>query len=732
MSVIAETQARIMPPLTKPTRSNGDATPFLPLEDVRPLYFLPADDLADEVLIPAFSCCTKAECMAGFFSSEALAALAPGLATYISSSSEPFRLIVSPFINEKDRAAIEAGLQSPADTAAEALSQMLITEDALKQHTLQCLSYLLSVGRLEMKIAVMEDALFHPKVWLFTDGAEVLAVHGSSNMTHPGIRKNFEQITISKSWTDPVQRYITEKLSYQFRRLWDNQEDHCIVLSAPQAINDQILRSFPRQGPPTEKDFRALYKKAAKQPDDREDSPTVTSFPSYDFKIPEKLNYQTGEFAHQGKAVKAWCDSAFRGILEMATGSGKTITAMICANKLFEKASPLLIVVAAPYVPLIEQWCSEIEPFGLRPHNLTTLPGAAARLRLLQQLKRRLRSKTSLAEVVVVSHDTLCTADFAKALADFDCPRLLIADEVHNLGRQSFIGDPPTFFEYRLGLSATPERQYDQDGTNALFDFFGQPVFAFTLEEAIGRCLVEYDYFLHPVTLSHAEMDDWYDLTAKIKANAWRLKEGKPDERLSMLLRDRRAILETAEGKITALAECLLKEDVRSLKFTLVYASDKAPRQLEEVNNLLKERGILFHQLTAEETSNRDLTKRVLRSFQEGEIQVLTAKRVLDEGVNIPQICRAFVLASTTVERQWIQRRGRLLRVCKEIGKTHSTIHDFLVFPPKTETPLDDDARKLISSELDRAQRFARLARNAGREDGPLRAIDRFVKAAYW
>jgi superfamily II DNA or RNA helicase len=118
-------------------------------------------------------------------------------------------------------------------------------------------------------------------------------------------------------------------------------------------------------------------------------------------------------------------------------------------------------------------------------------------------------------------------------------------------------------------------------------------------------------------------------------------------------------------------------------------------------------------------------------SFQEGEIQVLTAKRVLDEGVNIPQIFKAFILASTTVERQWVQRRGRLLRRCSDIGKTHSIIHDLLALPPRLEEGLDPDARTLVRSELRRVQAFARLARNAGRPDGPLATIDKMVDAAY-
>ena len=225
-------------------------------------------------------------------------------------------------------------------------------------------------------------------------------------------------------------------------------------------------------------------------------------------------------------------------------------------------------------------------------------------------------------------------------------------------------------------------------------------------------------------------MDKWHEITEKIKANAWRSEREEPDEYLTKLLRDRRAILENAENKIAALETVLIYEGFRTLRHALIYASDKAPQQLDAVNALLRANGILFHQLTYEETANRDKTKQIIRSFQEGTLHILTAKRVLDEGVNIPQIEKAFILASTTVERQWVQRRGRLLRTCRETGKTHSEIHDFIALPSGPHN-IDGEARTLIRSELSRVREFANLAQNAGRADGPLNLIDDLVKTLY-
>lgn len=700
------------------------------LENIKPLYMLPNDSFAEEVLIPGFKTAEKVACMVGFFSSQVLASLAPGLATYIANSKNSFRLVISPLLCAEDKAAIENGLSSEECIAEMILGELIVTEDLIQNHTLKCLSWLLRKNKIEIKVALMKDAIFHPKVWIFEADDNVMTVHGSSNLTYAGIRKNIEQIAISRSWQDSNQHYITDKLRYEFDGLWENRNENCIIVDLPEAVRLHLLESYNSESPPTENELRKLYNRANDLSEEFAPfKPTLDR--SARFAIPDRLEYNSGPFKHQGAAVAAWCNADGHGVLEMATGSGKTITSMIGAYRLYREKKPLLIVIAVPYVPLIEQWCDEIALFGLKPINLTRAGNAIKRGRELQKLRRRLRTNLSDVEVVVVSHDTLCTPKFLADIKAFHCTRLLIADEVHNLGRHTFISDPPEFFDHRLGLSATPVRQYDETGTEALFRFFGPVVFRFTLEEAIGHCLVEYDYYTHEVYLTQDEMDEWFDITGKIRQNAWRRENEEPDEYLAKLMRDRRAILETASGKLTTLRSLLMEEDASSLQHTLIYSSDKGRDQLESVNQLLRDRNILFHQLTAEETANRNQAKQIIKSFQEGEIQVLTAKRVLDEGVNIPQIRKAFILASTTVERQWVQRRGRLLRTCRKIDKTHSVIHDFLALPPGMDEELDPDTRTLVRSELNRVQNFASLARNAGHPDGPLAAISRMVNAAF-
>lgn len=704
-------------------------------EHVKAIYLLPDDDLAEDVLIPAFANATNARCMVGYFGGKVLADLAPGLATYVTKRSNPLRLIISPFLTQEDQRAMSDGLRSPEELAIDALMPTFVTTEALEQHTLRCLSWLMATGRLEFRIAILRDALFHPKVWLFEVADGMLAVHGSSNMTHSGVRHNMEQVSVSMAWLDPTQKYVVDKLSATFDRLWSkellqDEGDDCVVLSVPQAIQKQLLCHYDPAREPSETDYRRLYEQAVKNPD-MEPEPTegFSSSVRQRFEIPLSLRYQDPPYEHQGRAVDAWVQNGYRGTLEMATGAGKTATALICCHRLYEVCERLLLVVAVPYLPLAAQWCSEMKAFGLAPTNLAALRGRTQRHVALEDIRRRLRLGLSRVEVVVVTHDTVCSSDFMEWARRVECTRLLIGDEVHGLGTNSFVGHAPAFFEARLGLSATPVRQYDPEGTAALLEFFGPVVFRFPLEEAIGNCLVEYDYFMHPVPLTSGEMDSWNELTERIRKNAWRSQGGNSDEYLEHLFRERRVILETAQGKIAALSTLLDSSEVRTLRHILIYATDKKPEQLQKVNDLLMTKGVNFHQLTASETADRGKTATLLKAFQDGDIQVLTAKRVLDEGVNIPQVRCAYILASTTVERQWIQRRGRLLRRCAEIGKTHATIHDFIALPP-SESAGDPDARTLVKSELRRAMEFASSARNAGRPDGALPVIQSLMDAA--
>jgi superfamily II DNA or RNA helicase len=690
------------------------------LEAAPPMFVLPRDDLLP-TLIPAIGASSVLDCMMGFFASSSLAEIAPGLATYLAASQGPVRLLVSPIISVADQAALRDGLD-PTTLIARHFEGSLPNADALSRHTLACLSWLIRERRLDMRFAFLKDGLFHPKVWLLNIEGQRLTFHGSSNMTGAGLGRNKEQMALARAWMDGCQAATEQRLRDEFIELWDGDDGDCIVVKLPRALEEQLLKTYGSGNRPTEAEATALWQRAkrrsngAAKPADIDD---VVSMPQTGFRIPEWLMWRDGPFAHQGRAVDAWLAADGRGILAMATGSGKTLTSLVACHELRARTGPLLIVIAAPYIPLVMQWCDEARLFGVEPRNLAAAGGPAARRREIADAGRRLTLGLSDTEVLVVSHGTLIDPGLTSALTRLSVPRVLIADEVHNLGSPGFLKNPPEFFEYRLGLSATPIRQYDPEGTDKLFDFFGRPCFEFSLEDAIGVCLVPYDYHVHRIELDGEEMEEFRDLSEKIRKLGWKIEAKIDDPQLDDLLRRRRLVVERARGKIAALAGLIDRASKADIRYDLVYATDKAPGQLDEVNELLRERGLLFHQLTAEETSDRGAVARILDAFQRGEIQVLTAKRVLDEGVNVPEIKRAFILASTTVERQWVQRRGRILRRCDAIGKDHGVIHDFVAIPP-SELVTDADARQLVLGELKRVEEFARLARNYGAADGPL------------
>ena len=700
------------------------------ISNAQPLYFLPRDPVIQAVLIPALQTSRSADLMMGYFSSSSFTAIAPGLATFLRSSNAPMRMVVSPFLTADDFEAITKSDEELHRLAERILIEDVPDQDMIVRHTLECFAWLITQRRLVIKVAVMREALFHPKVWLFEDGKNRAALHGSTNFTKTGLSKNREQLTLSRDWKGDEAVFHIDRFRQEFDALWSGGDQDCTVIPLSDAVERRIVTWYKTKEIPDENTVTTLWQKIHESPRPADTDVVNTA----ELKIPEHLVYKTGDFAHQGQAVKAWIESGHRGILEMATGAGKTITAMICATKLQDEVGRLFIVVSAPYRPLIEQWCSEIREFGVCSINLTTAGGPEGRDYEIEQASRRLRMGISHTEVLVTSNDTLCTERFVRAIADVKAMKLLIADECHNLGTASFISNPPDIFDSRLGLSATPVRQYDEEGTAGLIAYFGDICFSFTLDQAIGKCLTEYDYHVHFVELTDDEMEEWKELTAQIATQAWKLQSTQNDPHLDNLLRLRRLILETASEKLALLAELLDAENLRVLRFALVYATDKQPEQLEQVNRLLRERGVLFRQLTDRETKSRKKLQEILSSFQNGQLRVLTAKRVLDEGVNIPQIRLAFLLASTTVKRQWVQRRGRLLRKCKEIDKTHAVIHDFVVLPPRASSSaiasLDRDARKLVRSELERVWEFARLSRNGPLKSGPYEAVQHLQELA--
>ena len=394
---------------------------------------------------------TQLDVMMGYFASSSFAEIAPGLATFLRRTQAPLRIVVSPFLTETDFDTLTRNDKYRADLARRLLIDDVPNEHDFARHTLECLAWLINQSRLTLKIAVMRFALFHPKVRLFHDGKNRAALHGSTNLTVSGLKHNREQITLSRDWTGAESSYAIDRLRKEFDALWSGGDDDCYVLSLDDAVAREVVEKYKTDRMPNEHSLQALWRKAHGLPspatEDRFSSPHALV-------VPPHLEYDSGNFAHQGKAVRAWEAADRRGILEMATGSGKTITAMICAARLQDAVSDgLLVVVAAPYRPLTEQWCEEVRLFSVDPIDLTVAGGPRPRARAIGQAGRRLRTGISRTEVLVVSNDTLCTNEFNRQLSEAPGEKLLVADECHN-PRGRFVHNQPA------GLLQLPTRPF--------------------------------------------------------------------------------------------------------------------------------------------------------------------------------------------------------------------------------------------------------------------------------
>lgn len=698
------------------------------LDDRKPTWRRPDDAVVEEVIIPALQIADRFDCMVGYFGGAALRELAHGLASFIMRNDAPMRLLISPILSDTDRESVELGrpegIERLEKAVIAAFDDEVALQSALVEHTKQCLAYLLATNRLVVKVVLVDNATFHLKEWIFGCGTDIAVLSGSANFTGQALMANVERLNLHRSWRGGDNATACADTTAEFDAYWSNAKPHAVAIDLPLALRENLVARYSTNvQPPTEADYQRAITLESRTPT----QPTTGIEPSRSrptFAPPKGLIWETGLYAHQGQAVLRWEANSRRGILAMATGAGKTITALLCAWRLWREVRHLAIIIAAPTRPLVSQWSEECAAFGLDAY-VTGNDSRKKRLRSIDERLQALKFGISPVEALVVTNDFLNDPEFKSLIQTHDGAMMLIGDEVHNLGTQAFLADPPDRIKNRLGLSATPERQYDPDGTDSLTAYFGDVVFEFGLDEAIGVCLVPYEYHLHPIDLNHDELDAYRELTERIR-KIYVATGGEPssedEDRLQLLRNRRRLILENASEKLEVLASLLEERDAGTVKHLLIYATDKDPQQLDAVNAIVRQAGLRFHQITAHETGNGALVDSVLDAFKDGSIQVLTAKRVLDEGLNVPEITEAIILASTTVERQWVQRRGRVLRTCSRIGKTHATIHDFIVLPP-AGAATDDDIRRLIAGEIARCDEFTRLALNRQSLGGPLEVL---------
>lgn len=426
---------------------------------------------------------------------------------------------------------------------------------------------------------------------------------------------------------------------------------------------------------------------------------------------------------YQQEAVRNWLRANGNGILNMATGTGKTITSLLAASRITKSLDgKIVLVVAVPYQHLVDQWADDIEDFGTTP-----ILAYQSRQNWQPRLERELLEfNTGVRDVcvVVTTHRTLSLEAARQTLRRASGTMMLIADEVHHLGANQSQNALMDCFQLRLGLSATPERWYDDEGTEALNEYFDGTVFEYDLKSAIqAGALCEYYYIPHIIELQDDEMQEYMELSEKIGRLMARQGDDlnlDNNQGLQHALFKRARLIGTAREKLELLIDLILQEE--NPTHTLVYCSDgsigideEGQRHIDATTDRLRsECNLRVEQFTARE--NQSEREQLLKEFENGGIDILTSIRCLDEGVDVPATKTAYILASTSNPRQYVQRRGRILR--KHKGKEFAVIHDFITIPDTKRHPevLSDDRyeaeRKLIKKELERVSMFADSAMN--------------------
>ena len=593
-------------------------------------------------------------------------------------------LICSLELSEEDIDSIALGYARKNELVGDKLFQQieaLLASGETASNT-RVLATLVSVGALEIKVAVRADrkGLYHEKIGVFSDGVDnSVSFKGSANETWSGwhAKGNFESIEVFCSWRGGLEAERVKKHTAHFDALWGERDPDIEVFSFPaDAVAHLTKAAF--------KDLDAVG------PED----------------IPASGRRRT-PLPHQKTSVDAWLSQSGRGIFEHATGTGKTFTALMAIRQHIERGNPALVVV--PSRLLLDQWAAEIKD-ELPEAALLLAGGGNNTWRAPHRLKGMTGANTAHGgRIVLATMQTASMDGFRDAVIDGD-HLLLVADEVHQIGSPQHARIMNLDAGSRLGLSATPVRYGDPEGTGRIFDYFGDVVPPpITLADAIEAArLVPYEYFPHPLNLTAEEADEWRSYTEKIRREIARQTTDhagvRPlSEKAKLLLIQRSRVAKKASAKVR-LACTVLKECFEKGQSWLVYCEDSD--QLAQVLTALRQQGMDPVEYHSRMEGDRAATMSWFRTFG----GILVSIRCLDEGVDIPDVSHAFILSSSQNPRQFIQRRGRVLR--RAPGKHLAIVHDAVVAPVSADD--EPEQISLLRSELVRAIEFADHAINKG------------------
>lgn len=678
------------------------------------------DNILSEFYLPALGCAVSYDRAVGYFSAGMLSYAAEGLSALVRNDGR-MRLIFGGEIDQDDTNAIILGydMREISNKLGERFLETIegIT-DALCYGRLEALSWMVASGRLDIKVALTRKGMYHEKIGVISDAnGDSVIFQGSANETANALLPdfNFESINVFPSWksefTDHSRPYIEG-----FSTLWENRSKKAVVIEFPEAVRDRLVRIASRISrpprPEVEQDLWDKWRSRGKDPQDA----VGVSEPC----IPVTFNGR--EFVlmnHQRQAMRAWKSNDCQGVLALATGAGKTITSIYGAVKIYESGKRLFLVIAVPYQNLADQWVTTLREFNISP--VCCYDRASGWREHLTKCVTMYQTRAMPFVCVVVVNRTLQSDGFQRVLSQIPGELMMfIGDECHHHGSKNFAASLPKQARLRLGLSATPEHYMDHDATARLKGYYGNIVSTYGLEDALrDNVLTPYEYHIVLVDLTDEEAEEYAQLSEQISRLAARMN-GENDTsstQLEMLLFRRARLLGAAANKLIALRELLQGRVPEPM--SLFYCGDGSTeeddsgdqvRQIENVSLLLHKLGWRNSHFTSRES--RTDRQAILDDFRLGFIDAMVAIRCLDEGIDVPDCRTAYILASARNPKQFIQRRGRILR--KSFGKERARIYDFVVRIPEEIADGAQHERKLLAGELKRVAEFAKLAMNPG------------------
>lgn len=692
---------------------------------IKDFYRSDTSDVARDFYIPVLAEADRYDRAVGYFTSTSLGLVARGIQE-LRTKGGKIRLVAGPRLADEDVEDIRRGYEY-RQIVARAVAREVAPErvDVRLVERLGLLGKLIAEGVLEIKIAVMAGTnglgIYHEKIGVIADAeGNTVSFTGSLNETRAAMEENFESIEVFTSWTQADARRAL-RIRSNFDALWEGKTECLEVLEFPEEAEDHLRELAARASEAAVREPRRRRHDEANK-----HGWAVT---------PEGIELRD----YQKEAITKWLQADARGIFEMATGTGKTFAALAALDQigrqLRARGSSLVTVIVVPLLDLVEQWSQELKSFGVVPvqcRDAVTSWWAKANDTIAGLQPGR-------AATLVVTNKTFGSPAFQDVLSFAGNELLIIADEAHHLGAEHYRTSLPDHASWRLALSATPERWFDDEGTAALRDYFGDTLISLGLKEAIEvGALTRYRYRPVLVPLTDEESAYYTILTSKIGALYGQIKGAKGKSRdeaeaqLGQLLNRRAKVLGHAEGKIAAL-RCELDKR-RDQPFQLVYCAEGGrpqeddpaggERQVDQALDLLGNRlGMRVHTYTSQESKQE--RRELLDAFGSGDLEALVSMRCLDEGVDLPDARIAYMLASSSNPRQFIQRRGRILR--RAPGKTGAEVVDFIAVPPQ-DRDLYETERKLFRREMRRFVEFAKYSENYGDALSELRDLREYYE----